>query len=280
MIMLPFMLMVGILLLPGKPFFKEAEKCFDSYHLITSESSLQTVAQEVCTRPSPNIGSNIQTQFFDNSPNIDKRYYLNIAEPAHCSGIISSVDYCYYGPSQYSNNLAWGAGVALYRSQADGSYRRVSGTITLSKRAPSNQLSPNPNTDLLLNFNCDTYYVLNSIVHVQEGDVFGALVFQDQRFLFTGVGGLDLVGDSSCGYQMMTRSINTFRINWSSDRGILQMQMLETLTGLSPDTGRRVLHIFADISKSSINSTKCIQFILSLLLDLIHSSIPPSYHSQ
>lgn len=191
------------------------------------------------------------------------------------------MDYCYYGPSQYSNNLVWGAGVALYRSQADGSYRRVSGAITLSKRAPSNQLSPNPKTDLLLNFNCDTY-VLNSIVHVQEGDVFGALVLQDQRISFTGVGGLDIVSDSSCGYQMMTRIINTIRIDWSSDRRILGLQMIDTLTGLSLDTKRRVLHVFADISKSGINDITVHEYNLYCLclLNLIHSSIPPSYHSQ
>ena len=250
--MLSFMLMVGILMLSGKPFLKDSKKYFDSYHFITSDSNLQTVAQEVCTRLSPNTGSNIQTQFLNNSRNVDTRYYLNTAEPAQCSGIILSVDYCYYGPSQYSNNLAWSAGMALYRSQADGSYRRVSGVITLSKRAPSNQLSSNPKTDLLLNFNCDTY-ALNSIVHVQEGDVFGALVLQDQEIPFTGVAGLDLLGDNSCGYQMMTRTSNTIRIDWSSDRRILGLRMIDTLTGLSLDIRRRVLHVFADISKSGID---------------------------
>ena len=210
------------------------------------------MAQEVCT--SPNIGSNVQLQFSDNSPNIDRRYYLNIAEPAHCSGFISRVNYCYYGPSRYSSNLAWGAGVALYRLQADGSYGRVSAAITLSKLLPSNQCLPNARTDLLLNFNCDTY-VLNSFVRVQKGDVFGAFVFQDRQFrtIPISIGGLDLVGDSSCGYQMLTRSVDTLRIDSiSTDRGIQGLQMFETLTGLSLDTEKRVLHVFADISKFSI----------------------------
>ena len=208
------------------------------------------MAQEVCT--SPSIGSNIQAQFSDNSSNIDGRYYLNIAEPAHCSGIISRVNYCYYGPSQYSNNLAWGAGVALYRLQADGGYRRVSAAMTLSKLLPSNQRLPNARTDLLLNFNCDTY-VLNSFVRMQKGDVFGAFVFQDRQLFRTipiSIGGLDLVGESTCGYQMLKRSVDTLRIDSiSTDRGIQGLQMLETLTGLSLDTEKRVLHVFADISK-------------------------------
>lgn len=216
------------------------------YDLISSEFCvLPTLAQRVCTTPF--IGSNIQTQVSDNSPNIGGHYYLNIAEPARCSGIISRLNYCYYGPCQYSNNLAWIAGVVLYRSRADGSYRRVSAAITISKSLPSNQLSPNPRTDLLLNFNCATD-VLNSFLHVQKGDVFGALIFQDQAFLFSGVGGLDLVGESSCGYQMMTTSANNIRI--ITERGLRSLQMLDTLTGLTLDTRKRVLHVFADISKS------------------------------
>ena len=166
--------------------------------------------------------------------------------------------YCYYGPSRYSSNLFWVAGVALYHSQADGSYGRVSAAITLSKHLPSNQRLPNSRTDLLLNFNCDTY-VLNSFVRVQRGDVFGAVVFQDRQFPTTfsirSIGGLDLIGDSSCGYQMLTRSADTLRISSiSTDRGIqsLHVQMLDTLTGLSLDTEKRVLHVFADISKFSI----------------------------
>ena len=233
------------------------------------------MAQEACTNP--RIGSNIQTSLPDNSPNIDGRYYLNTAEPAHCSGIISRVHYCYYGPSHYTNNVAWGAGLALYRSQADGSYRRVSAIITLSKHLPSNQHFPNPRTDLLLNFNCDTYYVLNSVLRVQKGDVFGAFVFQDRRFLFgtIGAGGLDLVGDSSCGYQMMTMSVNTIAIadTISSDRGIQGVRMLETLANLSLDTERRVLHVFADISKSIIilllcmyNNNYILEFTISIHL--------------
>jgi hypothetical protein len=119
------------------------------------------------------------------------------------------VEYCYYGPSQYSNDNRirnWVAVVALYRSEANGSYQKISNGILLSNRPPSNPLSTDPETDILLNFNCDTH-VLNSTIHVQEGDVFGALIVTDE-ILSVPVGGLDLVGDSSNGYLMMNKSLD------------------------------------------------------------------------
>ena len=138
----------------------------------TSDSSL-TLAQQVCT--SPSIGSNIRVNL-SNSESI--AYYLNTARPASCNGTISSVDYCYYGPSQYSNDSRtgyWIAAVAPYRLQPNGSYSRVSDrSMLLLKRD-----DPRSSDPIFLNFNCDTY-VLRSTMHVQEGDVFGALLITDQ----------------------------------------------------------------------------------------------------
>ena len=51
-------------------------------------------------------------------------------------------------------------------------------------------------------------YVLDSILHVQEGDMFGVLLFSDQRLIIC-LGGLDRVDDSSSGYLMMNKSTNT-----------------------------------------------------------------------
>ena len=227
------------------------------------------MAQEVCTRP--NVGSNIQVNL-SNTENEGyyAQYFLNTAEPASCNGTISSVDYCYYGPSQYSNDNRiqnWAAVVALYHSEADGSYRRVSDGMLLLKRVPSNPLAPNPETDVLLNFNCDTY-VLNSSIHVQKGDVFGALIYSDRiQEIQPTIGGLDLVGDSSDGYLMRNKSFDQFEeirdllTEVIRNRNTEGLDLPPTLDGLSLDTEKRVLHVYANISKSANLVHVCIQII-------------------
>ena len=212
-----------------------------TYFFVLCADSSQILAIEVCNC---STGSNVQMNL-SNSENIGYRYYLNTAEPAHCNGTIKSIGYCYYGPNQYNNTRAWAAVVALYRSELDGRYRRVSDELILSKPRPSDPLSPNPETDLLLNFNCDTC-ALSSALHVQKGNMFGALVFADQRLLR--LGGLDLIGDSSNGYLMMNRPTDqlgmNFRINESPFT--LDVDLPEILDRLSPDTEKRVLHVCAD----------------------------------
>lgn len=201
--------------------------------------------------------------------------YLNTDEEAHCNGTITSVDYCYYGPSQYNSNLVWGAGVTLYRSQEDGMYRRVFDGLPLIKHTPLHQGSPNPRTDLLLNFNCDTY-LLNSILNVQKGDIFGALILADSFQLTKPkvmLGGLDLVGDSSSGYQMLTKSVTIDEIESFDEIQNIIVQLLDTSNGLSRDTESRVLHVYANISKSA-NLLHAHKFTISSLISQFHSVIP------
>ena len=182
-----------------------------------------------------------------NSETMGYQIYLNTAEPARCNGNITSVGYCYYGPSQYNDNPVWAAAVGLYRPEVNGSFRRVSDGLLLSKWTPNNRSSVSPENSLLLDFNCDTYILdTEDALYVQQGDMFGALVFADQRFL--GLGGLDLVGDSSSGYQMMIKSFDGFRD--FIDTEDLDQQLPETLNGLSLDIEKRVLHVSADISMS------------------------------
>ena len=135
------------------------------------------VAQQVCT--SPNIGSNVRVNLSNSeSVGYHAQYYLNTARPASCNGTISSVDYCYYGPSQYSSDSRignWVAVVALYHLQPNGSYSRVSNRSVLLLKGDN----PRSSDRILLNFNCDTY-VPRSTMCVQERDIFGALLFTDQ----------------------------------------------------------------------------------------------------
>lgn len=220
------------------------------------------MAQQVCT--SPSVGSNIRVNLSNSeSVGYHAQYYLNTARPASCNGTISSVDYCYYGPSQYSSDSRtgyWIAVVALYHLQLSGSYSRVSNrSMLLLKRTPSDE--PRSTDPILLNFNCDTY-VLRSTMRVQEGDVFGALLITDQIQQFipswapVRAHGLDLVGDSSDGYLMMNKALDQDEeiTDLGSQIGISIIRgdgfnLPPILDGLTLDTEMRVLHVYANISK-------------------------------
>ena len=169
-------------------------------------------------------------------------------EPAHCSGTITRVDYCYYGPNQHTRR-AWGTTLALYRSDGGSGYSRISDEIILAKYAPS--IAPSSDSVLQLNqFKCETY-VLGQALTVKVGDIFGAFIFTDGA-LFGTVGGLDLVGDSNNGYQMMRASGNvnpSFEVTTTS---LFNIRLPEEIDQLSVDSERRVLHVYANISKSAI----------------------------
>jgi hypothetical protein len=159
--------------------------------------------------------------------------------------------------------------VALYRSEADGSYQRISNGILLSKRPPSDPLSPDPERDILLNFNCNTH-VLSSTMRVQEGDIFGALIVTD-RVLSLPLGGLDLVGDSSNGYLMMNKSLDQGGRDLINDifHNTDGLDLPTTLNGLTMDTEKRVLHVYANISKPKNLAGACLHINP---FNFIHSS--------
>ena len=239
------------------------------------------MAQQVCT--SSSIGSNVRVNLSNSeSVGYHAQYYLNTARPASCNGTISSVDYCYYGPSQYSSDRRtgyWIAVVALYRLQPNGSYSRVSNRSMLLLKGDN----PRSSDRILLNFNCDTY-VPRSIMRVQEGDIFGALLFTDQiqQFipshgqLLVRAHGLDLVGDSSDGYFMMNKTLNQDEeIRDLGDQivgSILSgdgFNLPSTLDGLTLDTEMRVLHVYANISKPA----NLLHAFMNLLMIIVSLSI-------
>ena len=194
-------------------------------------------------------------------------YYLNTNEPAHCSGTITSVDYCYYGPSQH-NRPVWGAALALYRSDGNSGYSRISDEIVLAKYAPSS-----PDSVLQLNqLKCETY-VLSQGLRVQKGDVFGAFILKD-TFASSG---LDLVGDSSNGNQMMTKVASvTIIFTRIGSTPSLYIRLPGTLNGLSLDNETRVLHVHANISKSTTD-----YLLLDYNMHAYQVIIPPvQFHSS
>ena len=131
---------------------------------------------------------------------------------------------------------ALSATVAVYRPGIGGTYTRVSNTITLSKQTRSD--STLPNDTLQLGFNCDAYSLERDTVPVQEGDIFGACIFDSGK----GKKELRLVSNSSDGYYMKRMS--------ESDADCSSGVLPNTVDDLTEDGTLRVLHVSAEISKS------------------------------
>ena len=172
------------------------------------------------------IGDDSEMQFrADNEP----RMYLNTERPALTNGSVTSINYCYYGPGVIGILSTYQALVAIFRPfNGNRNYRRISNTITLRKQTSL--------TDLLPGFDCDSYQLEQS-VQVLEGDVIGACIDE-----ISGTMPLSLVSRSDeNGYFMRLTDAD----NIPCADGVLP----EVIDDLSSSGRRRILHVFADISK-------------------------------
>ena len=159
-----------------------------------SEATL-TLAQDNCG----SIGNSNEKAL---SAERSRSFYLNTANPALCTGNITSWRVCYYGPNQTldeDDHPTYWATYAVYRrmdSGADEFYERVSQLFSAIK-ATSNLVQTDRNgiTDGIIQqgFNCYNDSVPTPLT-VQAGDVLGACVFNptDGNF-FTRIQ-LDVVG--------------------------------------------------------------------------------------
>ena len=176
------------------------------------------MTQDVCST----IGSNLQSSQMPSNAN---SFYLNTARPAGCNGTVTRLDYCYYGFSGLSS-VPYTATVAFYRPSTDGSYTRVSDTITITH-------SPLP-----AGFNCETYN-LSREVTLQQDDVIGTCIYE-------------IGGNTQRGLRLVTRQNNGFGYNMmrasTNDAGCTTGTLPEVLNGLTPDETRRVLHLQAVIN--------------------------------
>lgn len=206
------------------------------------------LAQDICGAP---IGSNSSDSFLTSEA---RRFYLNMAKPALCNGSVSSLEYCYYGPSTFRRiRRSFIATVAIYRQSSErSSYERVSDTITISKQRPSIQV--HPSEAIRLGFNCDSF-MLNADIHVQEGDVIGACLFnpgfRSQELLLVSQ-------NSSNGYLMLYQESSTARC------GVDVLPNLVSESDLVQDDVLKVLHVSAVISKISQCCFETVSIILIL----------------
>ena len=131
----------------------------------------------------------------------DRRFYLDVNNPASCTGTITSWTVCYYGSTQLRFSSYW-ATYAVYRRNVtaggDERYERVSGILSAVRSA---QFVSDPlGTDGRIQdggFMCYVDRTSDSPLTIQTGDIIGACVFDPRDAGGFSRRQLDVVGQVS-----------------------------------------------------------------------------------
>ena len=183
-----------------------------------------------------------------------QRLYLDINNPAPCTGNITSWRVCYYGPENVHRVGSYWATYAVYRrmgsnSESDDRYERVSEMFSALRTVEQSTVGyPIVDGEIEGGFNCyeDTVDAEISLVTVQSGDILGACVF-------------DPNGDSS-----RVRRLPLNIVGEVSGESLLEMNtngctrddlpMSISANDLSSVSSRR-MHLYANISKKLFKHT-------------------------
>ena len=180
----------------------------------------------------------------------DAIFYLNTANPAPCSGTITSWRVCYYGPDSVDFSTYW-ATYAIYRritisSDSSESYEKIS-TIMRAVRATGLLAAVN-STGIIDGsiqsggFNCydDFIGAGSSPLTVQAGDILGACVFDpidsdnyDRRQL-------DVVGEAEMDGEFLLGMSSSGRCTTDALPSNIPISQLSKVSS-------RRLHIYANI---------------------------------
>ena len=202
---------------------------------------LASAQQEQCGL----IGNNDETAV---TASRAQMFYLSTANPAPCTGNITSWRVCYYGPDSVNSAGSYWATYAVYRRMGSGSsvrYMRVS-EIFRAIRTIENFVSASPIVDgeiIQGGFNCydDSIDVGDLPLTIQAGDILGACVFNpdgDIPFILTRLP-LDVVGEASGDSLLQMGTTGCSRANIPSDVSTNQLSTVNS----------RRLHIYANIGK-------------------------------
>ena len=193
-----------------------------------SEATL-TLAQDTCG----SIGnSNENVLATDRS----RRFYLDTANPAPCTGSITSWRVCYYGPNQTldeEDHFSYWATYAVYRkigSGADEHYKQVSQLFS-AVTATNNLARIDSTVDAVIRQQGFTCYddSITAPLTVQAGDIIGACVFnpmdggfftRDQLNVVGRVGGESLLrmGSGGCSTTALPMEIKASQLSTANSR--------------------------------------------------------------
>ena len=202
------------------------------------------------TRAQNNCGTIGSSNIQPLSVEMDRRFYLNTANPASCAGNITSWRICYYGPSSVNQNsfISYTSTYyAVYRRMGSGGdvrYQRVSDAftarVTTSRLAGANPTRTIVDSIIQENgFNCyDDTNDINMPVPVQAGELVGVCIFSPEDGSFFTRNQLNIVGNG--GEESLLQMDNVGGCSVDSIPSSIQADDLSTV-------GNRRLHIYANI---------------------------------
>jgi hypothetical protein len=180
-------------------------------------------------------------------------FYLDTANPAPCTGNITSWRVCYYGSDSVDNRGSYWATYAIYRRAGSGNsvrYMRVSEMFRAIRTVNIQSFIDNPIVDGVIvqgGFNCytDSIDVGNSPLTIQTGDILGACVFDPSNSNLFNVNRLplDVVGEVNGESLLHMGTDGCDRTSIPSDISTNQLLTLNS----------RRLHIYAYIGKLYMN---------------------------
>ena len=202
--------------------------------------------------------------------NREAMFYLNTANPAPCSGTITSWRVCYYGPNSVDFSTYW-ATYAIYRRitiSSDGSgehYEKIS--IVMRAVRATGLLAAVNSTGIIDGsiqsggFNCydDFIGAGSSLLTVQAGDILGACVFDpidgdnyDRRQL-------DVVGEAEMDGEFLLGMSSSGRCTTDALPSNIPISQLSMVSS-------RRLHIYANIGNHNYQLIIIMTAILSTRL--------------
>lgn len=175
------------------------------------------------TCPSP-IGSALTNPIRESS---NTGFYLNLDNPAVCSGTVVAWHFCYY--RLIETNVA---AFVVYRQSPDGNYQELSESYRVVARQEANKRKKRQT-----GFNCeDIPLPLGEQFDVQVGDVLGACLLSSSD----SDNPLRIQANSATGRRLFQPNFNTNLCQRSSLTSINQGDLQEV--------GSAALHLYADIA--------------------------------
>ena len=187
--------------------------------------------QEICNGTRGALGDNRYMQ----QSRVQRRlaFYLNVADPASCSGLINSFKYCYYVPQDVAPSYSFNFAVYRESSSNSGSYNNISSVFVVERTSSDVMTELDGGGD----FACVNFTV-NDPVPVNTGDVLGACMF-DRSVVNTQQ--LDIVGIDEDRSSRLLGDLNS---------GCSLDSLSPTVTSPNRVFDNRLLHLYANIGNN------------------------------
>ena len=194
--------------------------------------------------PCGSIGSTDETEL---DRRTDRRFFLEVNNPATCAGSITSWRVCYYGPNSIASLGSYWATYAVYRRTGSDSFERMSGIYKAIRTIPDFTGMDRVDGEIQQGgFNCYDDLVRpeagDSPFIIQVGDIIGACVFNPDDQDGVERLQLDVVGDAGGGSEISFLEMNSDGCTMDALPSSVDM------ADLSNRNNRRV-HIHANIGE-------------------------------